>query len=252
MARSRPLCEQRTGAPVTPAPGALDWDAETYDRVSDLQLSWGLEVLERLSPRADERVLDAGCGSGRVTRALIGRVPRGRVVAVDSSPAMVEKARTSLGADADVLQCDLREITLDEPVDAVFSNAVFHWIPDHPRLFGRLYDCLRPGGRLAAQCGGKGNIAKLRRALTAVAAEQPFSAYLAAGLAPPAATRGASRALRRPCPRADGRPPDARLRAPQHLGETRGRHESPWAMRTTRRLSRQGPVAEGGPRDLLR
>ena len=155
-----------------------DWDADVYDRVSDPQLAWGREVLERLDPRPDEAVLDAGCGTGRLTELLAERLPRGRLVAVDASPAMVARARERLGERADVRQADLPELRLDEPVDAVFSNAVFHWIPDHARLFGALHAALRPGGRLVAQCGGAGNVASLTEAIGRVSARPAFAAHL--------------------------------------------------------------------------
>ena len=154
-----------------------DWDAATYDRVSDIQLGWGLEVLERLPLRGHETVLDAGCGTGRVTRALMERLPDGEVVAVDASPSMVERAREALGRRARVHVADLSELELDRPVDAVFSTAVFHWIPDHERLFERLYAALRPGGRLVAQCGGEGNLERFHAVLGEVVAEPPFDAH---------------------------------------------------------------------------
>ncbi|MEA2368535.1 MAG: trans-aconitate 2-methyltransferase, partial [Thermoleophilaceae bacterium] len=138
---------------------ARDWDASTYERVSDPQVEWARQVLDRLPLRGDETVLDAGCGTGRVTQLLLERLPRGRVVAVDAAPSMVEAASAALGDRASVFQADLMELRLDEPVDAAFSNAVFHWVPDHEQLFERLHDALRPGGRLVAQCGGRGNIA---------------------------------------------------------------------------------------------
>jgi trans-aconitate 2-methyltransferase len=137
---------------------ARDWDAATYHRVGAPQEEWAREVIERLPLAGDETVLDAGCGSGNVTRMLVERLPRGRVIAVDASESMVEKAREVLGPDADVRRVDLVDLELDEQVDAVFSSAVFHWIPDHDRLFARLHAVLRPGGRLVAQCGGAGNI----------------------------------------------------------------------------------------------
>ncbi|HYI98225.1 MAG TPA: methyltransferase domain-containing protein [Thermoleophilaceae bacterium] len=154
-----------------------DWDAATYDRISDPQVAMAGPVLDRLSLRGDETVLDAGCGSGRVTQLLLERLPRGRVIAVDAAPSMVEEARRALADRATVLQADLHELTLPEPVDAAFSNAVFHWVLDHDRLFERLFAALRPGGRLVAQCGGEGNIGQLRRVAGELAKEPPYAQH---------------------------------------------------------------------------
>ncbi len=143
-----------------------DWDAKTYHRVSGPQVVWAAAVLDRLELRGDETVLDAGCGSGRVTRLLLERLPGGRVIAVDASPDMVARAREELaGESADVRRADLVEFRLDdadEPVDAVFSNATFHWVADHDALFARLAAALRLGGRLSVQCGGEGNVAAVQ------------------------------------------------------------------------------------------
>ena len=155
-----------------------DWDAATYDRVSNPQLEWAGPVLERLDLRGDETVLDAGCGTGRVTELLIERLPRGRVIAVDAAPAMVAKAREAIGERADVVLQDLAELRLPgTKVDAVFSNAVFHWVLDHDRLFTRLFDLLKPGGRIEAQCGGAGNIQTFHDAVNRLADRPPFSSY---------------------------------------------------------------------------
>jgi trans-aconitate 2-methyltransferase len=158
--------------------GAREWDAETYDAVSDPQFEWGMEVLERLELRGDEVAVDAGCGSGRVTSELAGRLPDGRVIAVDGSAAMVEKAEERLGDRASYLVSDLVELELAEPVDLVFSTATFHWIPDHDALFRRLRAALKPGGRLVAQCGGHGNVAEHTRAIVAVAADPEYGQHL--------------------------------------------------------------------------
>ncbi|HEX6455896.1 MAG TPA: methyltransferase domain-containing protein [Solirubrobacterales bacterium] len=158
--------------------GAREWDAQTYDQVSDPQFEWGLEVLERLELRGDEIVVDAGCGSGRVTEQLVGRLPEGGVIAVDGSEAMVEKAKERLGDRAEYLVSDLIELELPEPVDLVFSTATFHWIPDHDRLFSKMRKALRPGGRLVAQCGGKGNVARHTQAVAAVAADPEYARHL--------------------------------------------------------------------------
>jgi trans-aconitate 2-methyltransferase len=158
--------------------GAREWDAETYDAVSDPQFEWGMEVLERLELRGDEAAVDAGCGSGRVTAELVSRLPQGRVIAVDGSAAMVEKAKERLGERADYLVSDLVELKLPEPVDLIFSTATLHWIPDHDALFARLRAALKPGGRLVAQCGGKGNVATHTQVIAAVAADPDYAQHL--------------------------------------------------------------------------
>jgi len=156
------------------------WDAAAYHRVSAPQLEWAEKVLERLSLRGDETVLDAGCGSGRVTQLLLDRLPDGHVVAVDSSESMVEHAREALDPErSTVFRADLTELELERPVDAAFSNAVFHWIPDHDALFARLHAALAPGGVLVAQCGGEGNVARFHVAAREVAAGEPYAQYLA-------------------------------------------------------------------------
>ena len=156
-----------------------DWDAATYDRLSEPQVEWAGRVLERLPLRGDETVLDAGCGSGRVTRMLLDRLPDGHVIAVDAAPSMVELAREAVGPRATVIHADLTELELDRAVDAAFSNAVFHWVLDHDALFRRLHAALRPGGLLAAQCGGAGNVERFHEAARAVADEEPFAPHLA-------------------------------------------------------------------------
>jgi trans-aconitate 2-methyltransferase len=143
------------------------WDADAYHRVSGPQVAMSAAVLDRLELRGDETVLDAGCGSGRVTRLLLDRLPRGRVIGVDASAGMVTRARDELrGLAADVREADLAHVRLGdgEQVDAIFSNATFHWVLDHEALFASLAAALRPGGRISAQCGGAGNVAAVHEA----------------------------------------------------------------------------------------
>jgi trans-aconitate 2-methyltransferase len=156
-----------------------DWDAATYERLSAPMTAMGAEVLDRLVLRGDETVLDAGCGTGNVTRILHERLPQGHVIAVDAAPSMVEQARELLPADVDVRQGDLLELQLDEPVDAILSTATFHWVPDHDRLFANLHAALKPGGRLVAQCGGHGNVAEIKQAGIDVAGEAPYAEHFA-------------------------------------------------------------------------
>jgi trans-aconitate 2-methyltransferase len=146
-----------------------DWNGPSYARMSAPQEAMGREVLDRLVLAGDERVLDAGCGTGRVTAALLERLPAGKVIAVDGSPSMVEQARAALPSDrVECVVSDLVELEVDPPVDAVLSTATFHWIADHDRLFARLHAALRPGGRLVAQCGGEGNVASVEAAVARV------------------------------------------------------------------------------------
>lgn len=147
-------------------PVPSDWDASTYHVVSSPHVTWGRGVLARLPLTGSETVVDAGCGSGRLTAELLDLLPVGTVIAVDSSPNMLAVAAANLGPRfgdrVRFLQADLPNLCLDTPVDAIFSTATFHWILDHPRLFRSLFGCLKPGGRLVAQCGGGANVARLR------------------------------------------------------------------------------------------
>ena len=149
-----------------------DWDAATYDRVADPMTRWGATVLDRLPLDGSETVLDAGCGSGRVTELLCERLPDGHVVAVDGSPAMIDAARARLarfGERVSYVVADLgRPLPMDRRVDAVLSTATFHWVGDHDALFRNLAAVMRPAARLVAQCGGAGNIARIQAVLAAI------------------------------------------------------------------------------------
>lgn len=150
------------------AGGAVEWDAAAYHRLAKPQEEWARQVLERLSLKGEETVLDAGCGSGGVTRLLLERLPGGKVIGVDGSRAMIDEARANLEPHADRVDlrvADLLELQLEEPVDAVFSNATFHWVPDHDLLFQRLRAAMKPAAPLVAQCGGEGNVAEFAAAI---------------------------------------------------------------------------------------
>jgi trans-aconitate 2-methyltransferase len=152
-----------------------DWDAAHYHQVSDPQTRWGLAVLERLHPRDGERILDIGCGTGRLTGALAEKAPGARVVASDVSPAMVREARKALGARVPVVQADGVRLPFRPGFDAVFSTATFHWIHDHPQLFAEINRVLEPGGRLVSQAGGGPNLARLYGRCSALAEELAFA-----------------------------------------------------------------------------
>ena len=148
-------------------PAAGEWNAPAYDRVADPMTRWGAEVLERLPLEGDETVLDAGCGTGRVTELLLANLPRGRVIALDFSAAMLAEAGRRLATSGDrvsFVQADLAQpLPIDGPVDAVLSTATFHWVMDHDALFANLAAVMRPNGWLVAQCGGFGKDRKSTR-----------------------------------------------------------------------------------------
>ena len=157
-----------------------EWDGARYDRVSQPQADWGKAVVARLELRGDETVLDAGCGSGRVTEELLARLPGGHVIALDASESMIAQARARLasaGERASFVQADLLALGPSvlgrrAPVDAVLSTATFHWVTDHRRLFSNIHSVLRPGGQLVAQCGGEGNIAGLLETVRSLGVER--------------------------------------------------------------------------------
>src|SRR3954463_4146115 len=156
-------------------PETRTWNGAAYDRVSTPMEQLAREVLDRIELRGDETVLDAGCGSGRVTEILVARVPRGRVIGVDASASMIAAARERLGAGADLRTADLVGLDLGgERVDVVFSTATFHWIADHEALFRSLRGVLRDGGRFVAQCGGAGNVESVHGAAAEAGTLEPF------------------------------------------------------------------------------
>ena len=156
-----------------------EWDASAYHVLSEPQFAWALRVLERVRLTGDERVLDAGCGSGRVTATIASRLERGFVVGCDLSENMSRTAGKSLGSGpARAVVCaDLSMLPFRGVFDLIFSTATFHWIRDHDQLFGELRSALSARGRLEAQCGGGPNLATIHTRADALAATEPFRAY---------------------------------------------------------------------------
>ena len=169
---------------------AGEWDAATYNEISDAQFRWGMQVVRRIDAlglRGDETLLDAGCGTGRVTAELLARVPRGHVVALDLSENMVRAARQDLARFGDrvsFVRADLQQLPFDSLFDGVLSTATFHRVPDHDRLFAELYRVLKPAGWLTAQCGGGPNLQGFRVAVTRVIESRPYERFFR-GWSPP-------------------------------------------------------------------
>src|SRR5579859_7890256 len=166
---------------MTRAEAGAEWNARAYHRLSNPMQTWGEAIVERLALRGDETALDLGCGSGRLTEFLLRRLPRGRVIAIDRSANMLESAREHLEPQFDgrveYLQKSLDELDLHNVANLAFSNAAFHWIKDHPRLFLAIFEALLPGGWLVAQCGAGPNIARLRERAARLMSSPEFSPY---------------------------------------------------------------------------
>lgn len=161
---------------------AREWNSAVYHRLSGPQVAWGKKVLSRLRLRGDEVVLDAGCGTGRLTAELLEALPRGRVVGVDMSQNMLDSAQQHLaqfGSRVSLVACDLLHMPFEREFDGIVSTAAFHWVLDHDRLFENLRRALRPGGWLEAQCGGGANVARLRSRADALAATPEFAQFFA-------------------------------------------------------------------------
>lgn len=158
-----------------------EWNSAAYHRLSGPQVSWGRKVLSRLTLRGDEVVLDAGCGTGRLTADLLEVLPHGRVVGIDLSQNMLRSAREHLpaqtGSRVSLVAADLLDLPFVHAFDGIVSTAAFHWVLDHDRLFLGLHNALISGGWLEAQCGGGPNLASLRRRVSELVAMSRFASF---------------------------------------------------------------------------
>lgn len=173
-----------------------EWDAPTYHRVSQPQVSWGEAVLARLEAvrHPVDVAIDAGCGTGRLTAELAARLPAARVIGVDVSEKMLAEASLRPGLKAGAtgagatgvgaavrgprfVRADVSALPFAGVADLIFSTATFHWVLDHPRLFRGLWRALKPGGSLLAQCGGERNLAEFHARAERLMAQAPFASF---------------------------------------------------------------------------
>jgi trans-aconitate 2-methyltransferase len=168
--------------PMSASERSREWNAAEYHRLSEPQFQWGQRVLSQLQLRGDEYLLDAGCGTGRLTGILLENLPNGRVIGLDLSRNMLLHARENLDADfsprAGFVAADLVTLPFTNCFDGIFSTASFHWVLDHEALFRSLYEALRPKGWLHAQCGGGPNLQRLRRRVRELSQKDEFSKWL--------------------------------------------------------------------------
>ena len=160
-----------------------EWNAASYHKVAAPQTAWGQRVLSRLTVNGDERVIDAGCGTGRLTGELMAMIPRGRLIAIDRSWNMLLTARANLrpdfGSRIGYVRVELPHLPFAGWADLVFSTATFHWVRDHAALFTGIFESLRSNGRLFAQCGGGPNLKAARALAEALLHREPYAPYFA-------------------------------------------------------------------------
>ena len=180
------------------------WDAPTYDQVSYLvQYRWGQQVIEWRKWHGNEIVMDAGCGSGLLTKQLAKKVPRGKVYAVDIDSNMIKQARKNLQFfhNVEIIQSSFTDIKkLPRKLDVIFSNSALHWMQDHKKAFQNFWQMLKPmnsgsnnnkdttissssnttstaRGQLLIQCGGYGNLQQIITLLEQITQLDQFKAY---------------------------------------------------------------------------
>ncbi len=137
------------------------WDARTYDKVSsNVQLEWGRKLLEKRRWVGNEIVIDAGAGSGNLTKILADKVPNGKVYAVDADSNMVQEAKSNLSGcrNVQVMQSSMNKVNLPTELDIIFSNAALHWVLDQEGVFLHFWKLLKPNGELLIDYGGQGNL----------------------------------------------------------------------------------------------
>ncbi len=147
------------------------WDPSLYQQKHAFVFERGGDLVELLAPKAGERILDLGCGTGQLTKRIADA--GATVIGVDHSPEMIRQAKANY-PEIRFEVGDAREFAFDEPFDAIFSNAVLHWVKPPERAVERLSDGLKPAGRLVAEFGGKGNVDVIMRALRGAARELGF------------------------------------------------------------------------------
>jgi trans-aconitate methyltransferase len=153
------------------------WNPEDYLHHSGEQEKWARELIPKIGLRGDERVLDIGCGDGKITAEIARFLNDGTVLGIDSSPEMIEFAKNAFmnGFKNLAFHCiDVREMLFAREFDVVFSNAALHWVKEHGPVLRRINQALRPGGRAVLQMAGEGNASAVVETMSTVTGKEPW------------------------------------------------------------------------------
>jgi len=156
------------------------WNPEEYSRHSSEQAKWARELIAKLNLQGTERILDIGCGDGKVTAELASSVPHGSILGIDSSPEMIAFARDAFMDNFVNLafqHVDVQQMTFTREFDIVFSNATLHWVADHTSVLARIRQSLRPSGTMLVQMAGKGNASDVVAVVTELTRREQWRTY---------------------------------------------------------------------------
>jgi trans-aconitate 2-methyltransferase len=158
-----------------------NWNADDYAKNSTAQKQWAQELIAKLSLRGNESVLDIGCGDGQVTAQIAQILPRGTVLGIDLSFDMIRLAYEQFPVqnypNLSFRQMDAADIQLTGKFDVAFSNAVLHWVRDQMVVLRGVHACLKPGGKLLFQMGGRGNAKDVFEAIQEVIQRPDWRGY---------------------------------------------------------------------------
>jgi trans-aconitate 2-methyltransferase len=166
---------------MTEKPNKYAWNAEDYAKHSSPQYQWAKELIPKLKLSGNERLLDIGCGDGKITAVLAKSLPQGRIIGVDNSEDMINLARANFPSSTypnlSFQVMDARVLSFECYFDRVFSNAALHWVIDHRPILQGVQRSLRNGGRLLFQMGEKGNAQDILSVLDELLPEQPWRKF---------------------------------------------------------------------------
>lgn len=157
------------------------WNAADYHASSSSQEIWGRELISALKVSGKERILDLGCGDGKITAKISEAVPHGCVLGLDSSMEMIEYAKSAypkkIYPNLAFVCGDMRTFDYTDTFDRVFSNAALHWVKEQDRVLYNIYRSLKPGGLMVIQMGGKGNAGDVFECIDRLLDSEPWKSY---------------------------------------------------------------------------
>lgn len=157
------------------------WNAEDYKNSSSAQLEWAIELISKLELEGNERILDIGCGDGKITAQIAQKLPEGSVLGIDSSKDMISLAKETFNSsnysNLNFLLKDAQELDFNNEFDIIFSNAALHRIKDHLSVLKRINKALKPSGKILIQMGGKGNAESILKIADKIINDQKWKKY---------------------------------------------------------------------------